>query len=166
MYAIVDIAGQQFKVAKKQELFVHRLDGKEESKIQIDNVLLIDNDGKITVGDPIVKGASVSAIIVEHLKADKVLVFKKKRRKGYQKLNGHRQQLTKICIESISEKGSVKKVESKEKTASAESTSEKKLKTTPTPKAKPVKAAKPTAKKASATKAKTTKKPAAKKDKK
>lgn len=166
MYAIVDIAGQQFKVAKKQEIFVHRLDGKEESKIQFDNVLLIDNDGKITVGDPIVKGASVSAKIVEHLKADKVLVFKKKRRKGYQKLNGHRQQLTKICIESISEKGSVKKAEPKEKTASAESTSAKKLKTTPTPKAKPVKAAKPTAKKASATKAKTTKKPAAKKDKK
>ena len=166
MYAIVDIAGQQFKVAKKQEIFVHRLDGKEESKIQFDNVLLIDNDGKITVGDPIVKGASVSAKIVEHLKADKVLVFKKKRRKGYQKLNGHRQQLTKICIESISEKGSVKKAEPKEKTASAESTSAKKLKTTPAPKAKPVKAAKPTAKKASTTKAKTTKKPAAKKDKK
>ena len=166
MYAIVDIAGQQFKVAQKQEIFVHRLDGKEESKIQFDNVLLIDNDGKIIVGDPIVKGASVSAKIVEHLKADKVLVFKKKRRKGYQKLNGHRQQLTKICIESISEKGSAKKAESKEKTASAETTPAKKAKTTAKSKAKPVKAAKPTVKKATTTKAKTTKKPAAKKDKK
>jgi len=166
MYAIVDIAGQQFKVAQKQEIFVHRLDGKEESKIQFDNVLLIDNDGKIIVGDPIVKGASVSAKIVEHLKADKVLVFKKKRRKGYQKLNGHRQQLTKICIESISEKGSAKKAESKEKTASAETTPAKKAKTTAKSKAKPVKAAKPAVKKASTTKAKTTKKPAAKKDKK
>jgi len=166
MYAIVDIAGQQFKVAKKQELFVHRLDAKEESKIQFDNVLLIDNDGKVTVGDPIVKGASVSAKIVEHLKADKVLVFKKKRRKGYQKLNGHRQQLTKICIESISEKGNTKKAETKAKATTAEATPEKKAKPAAKPKTKTVKAKKTTTSKTTAAKAKATKKPAAKKDKK
>ena len=91
MYAIVDIAGQQFKVEKEQKLFVHRLPGDEDSNVSFDSVLLIDNDGKVTLGKPIIDGASVSAKILSHVKGDKVLVFKKKRRKGYQTLNGHRQ---------------------------------------------------------------------------
>jgi large subunit ribosomal protein L21 len=101
MYAIVDIAGQQFKVEKNQELFVHRLEGKEGGKVEFDRVLLIDNGGKVTVGTPSIDGAKVNAKIISHVKGDKVLVFKKKRRKGYQKLNGHRQYLTKIQIENI-----------------------------------------------------------------
>ena len=104
MYAIVDIAGQQFKVEKDQKLYVHRLEGEEGKKVSFDKVLLIDSGSKISVGDPVVKGAAVAAKIVSHLKGDKVLVFKKKRRKGYKKLNGHRQFLTQIQIESISEK--------------------------------------------------------------
>lgn len=102
MYAIVNIAGQQFKVAKDQHLFVHRLQGDEGASIEFDNVLLVENEGKFTVGTPAVKGASVSAKIVSHLKGDKVIVFHKKRRKGYKKKNGHRQFFTKIQISNIS----------------------------------------------------------------
>jgi len=102
MYAIVNIAGQQFKVAKDQQLFVHRLQGDEGASIEFDNVLLVANDDKFTVGTPAVKGAKVSAKIVSHLKGDKVIVFHKKRRKGYKKKNGHRQSFTKIQIDSIS----------------------------------------------------------------
>ena len=101
MYAIVNIAGQQFKVAKDQFLFVHRLQGDEGASIEFDNVLLVEDGGKITVGAPTLKGASVSAKIVSHLKGDKVIVFKKKRRKGYKKKNGHRQQFSKIEITGI-----------------------------------------------------------------
>ena len=101
MYAIVDIAGQQFKVQKKQQLFVHRLEGNEGDSVKFDKVLLIDNDGKVDVGLPTVKGSTVTAKILSHAKADKVLVFKKKRRKGYAKLNGHRQHMTKIEIQDI-----------------------------------------------------------------
>ena len=101
MYVIVDIAGQQFKVEQGQEVFVHRLEGKEGDKLEFDKVLLVDNDGKVKVGKPIVKGAKIDAKIVNHLRADKVVVFKKKRRKGYQKSSGHRQDLTKVLIESI-----------------------------------------------------------------
>ena len=101
MYAIVDIAGQQFKVQKNQQIFVHRQEGNEGDIVKFDKVLLLDNEGKVDVGLPIVKGASISAKIVSHLKGDKVLVFKKKRRKGYAKLNGHRQFLTKIEIQDI-----------------------------------------------------------------
>src|SRR5690606_36056291 len=101
MYAIVNIAGQQFKVAKDQHLYVHRLQGDEGASIEFDDVLLVDNGGKVSVGAPTVKGAKVSAKIVSHLKGDKVIVFKKKRRKGYRKKNGHRQFFTKIQIESI-----------------------------------------------------------------
>jgi large subunit ribosomal protein L21 len=108
MYAIVEIAGQQFKVEKDQQLFVHRLEGKEGAKVSFDNVLLIDDKGKVNVGAPVIAGANVSATIVEHLKDDKVIVFKKKRRKGYKVKNGHRQYLTKIQIEGISEKGGAK----------------------------------------------------------
>ena len=109
MYAIVDIAGQQFKVEKDTKVFAHRLEGKEGSKVTFDKVLLLDDKGKVTVGTPTVTGATVSAKIVSHLKDDKVLVFKKKRRKGYQKLNGHRQSLTELVIEGISAKGGAKK---------------------------------------------------------
>lgn len=101
MYAIVDIAGQQFKVEQGQEVFVHRLDGKEGDQMEFDKVLLVDNDGKVQVGTPVVEGAKVSAKIVSHLRGDKVIVFKKKRRKGYQKSNGHRQDLSKVVIEKI-----------------------------------------------------------------
>lgn len=101
MYAIVDIAGQQFKVQKSQQIFVNRLEGNEGDTVNFDKVLLLDNEGKVDIGFPTVKGASINAKIVSHLKGDKVLVFKKKRRKGYAKLNGHRQYLTKIEIQDI-----------------------------------------------------------------
>jgi large subunit ribosomal protein L21 len=101
MYVIVDIAGQQFKVEQGQEVFVHRLEGNEGDKVEFDKVLLVDNDGKVKVGKPMVKGAKIDAKIVNHLRGDKVIVFKKKRRKGFQKSNGHRQDLTKVLIENI-----------------------------------------------------------------
>jgi len=101
MYAIVEIAGQQFKVEKDQKVFVHRLKAEVGSKIEFDQVLLADNDGKITLGAPAIKGAKISAEVLDHVKGDKVLVFKKKRRKGYQKLNGHRQAFTAIKINDI-----------------------------------------------------------------
>ncbi|MCF8218995.1 MAG: 50S ribosomal protein L21 [Bacteroidales bacterium] len=101
MYAIVEIAGDQQKVEKGKELFVNRLEGEEGSTVELDNVMLVDDNGKVNVGSPVVEGAKVYAKIVEHLKGDKVKVFKKKRRKGYQKMNGHRQYLTKLQIEDI-----------------------------------------------------------------
>lgn len=101
MYAIVEIAGQQFKVENNQEIFVHRLSGDEGSAVTFDRVLLVENGGAVSVGAPAVNGASVNATILSHVKGDKVIVFKKKRRKGYQKLNGHRQSFTKVKIESI-----------------------------------------------------------------
>lgn len=114
MYAIVEIAGQQFKVEKDQQLFVHRLEAKEGDKVSFDNVLLIDNKGKVNVGAPAITGASVSVKVIEHLKGDKVIVFKKKRRKGYKVKNGHRQYLTKVQVEAISEKGGAKPAAKKE----------------------------------------------------
>lgn len=101
MYAIVEIAGQQFKVEKDKKIFVHRLKEEEGASIEFKNVLLVDNDGSINVGTPNVAGAKVNAKVLEHLKGDKVIVFKKKRRKGYKKKNGHRQYLTQIQIEEI-----------------------------------------------------------------
>lgn len=101
MYAIVEIAGQQFKVEKEKKLFVHQLEAAEGDSVDFDRVLLVDNDGNIAVGTPTVKGAKVTAKVLEHIKGDKVLVFKKKRRKGYQKMNGHRQRFTQIQIENI-----------------------------------------------------------------
>ena len=120
MYAVVDIAGQQFKVEKDSKVYAHRLEGKEGSKVTFDKVLLLDEKGKVTVGTPTISGATVTAKIVSHLKDDKVLVFKKKRRKGYQKLNGHRQALTELVIEGISAKGGEKKAEAKETAPKAE----------------------------------------------
>jgi len=101
MYAIVEIAGQQFKVEQGREVFVHRLSGEEGSKVEFNKVLLVDNDGSVKVGTPVVEGAKIGAKIVSHLRGDKVIVFKKKRRKGYQKQNGHRQDLSKVLIEKI-----------------------------------------------------------------
>jgi large subunit ribosomal protein L21 len=152
MYAIVEIAGQQFKVAKDQKVFVHRLEGKEGSKVTFDKVLLLD-DGKVTIGAPVIENAEVSAKILGHLKGDKVIVFKKKRRKGYKVKNGHRQFLTEIQIDGIStKKAPAKKAEAKTETADK--------KEAPAKKAAPAKkeaAAKKAAPKAAA------KKPAAKK---
>jgi large subunit ribosomal protein L21 len=108
MYAIVEIAGHQYKVEKDQRIFVNRLEGKEGSKITFDNVLLIEDKGKITVGAPAIKGAKVSAKVESHLKGDKVIVFKKKRRKGYKVKNGHRQFLTQLTIGAITKKSPTK----------------------------------------------------------
>ena len=121
MYAIVEIAGQQFKVEKDQQIFVHRLEAEEGSKVNFENVLLIDNGGKINVGAPAVKGAKVTAKVLEHLKGDKVIVFKKKRRKGYKVKNGHRQYLTKLEILQIDEKAAVKKAPEKKSEPKTES---------------------------------------------
>ncbi len=101
MYAIVNIAGQQFKVSENQNLYVHRLANDEGSSVEFNNVLFVDNDGKIKIGSPNVSGACVKAKVLSHLKGDKVIVFKKKRRKGYRLKRGHRQYLTRIQIESI-----------------------------------------------------------------
>jgi large subunit ribosomal protein L21 len=108
MYAIVEIAGQQFKVEKDQKVFVHRLQTEEGKKVTFDNVLLLADGSKVTVGAPAIDGASVGAKVLKHLKGDKVIVFKKKRRKGYRVKNGHRQALTEIQIESIAASGTKK----------------------------------------------------------
>ena len=113
MYAIVEIAGQQFKVAKDQKVYVHRLQEEEGAKVSFSKVLLIGSEGTVTVGAPVIEGAEVTARILGHLKGDKVIVFKKKRRKGYRKKNGHRQFLTEIQIENIAASGATKKVATK-----------------------------------------------------
>jgi len=102
MFAIVTIAGQQMKVTEGAEIFVHQLEANEGDSMKFDDVLLVDNAGAVTVGTPIINGASVNATVLGHQKGDKVIVFKKKRRKGYKKKNGHRQSFTKIKIDSIS----------------------------------------------------------------
>ena len=120
MYAIVEIAGQQFKVAKDQKVYVHRLAQEEGSKVSFDQVYLLDDGKAVTIGAPAIAGASVEAKVVKHLKGDKVIVFKKKRRKGYRVKNGHRQALTELLIEGISAKGGAKKAAPKaEKAAPA-----------------------------------------------
>ncbi len=101
MYAIVDIAGQQFKVEKDSKIYVHRLAQEEGAAVEFEKVMLIDNDGTVQVGAPVVEGAKVTAKVLSHVKGDKVIVFKKKRRKGYKKKNGHRQQFSQIQIEDI-----------------------------------------------------------------
>ena len=127
MNAVVIISGKQYKVSQDTKLFVNRLDAKEGSKISFDNVLLLDNGKKTVVGTPNVKGASVEAKVIKHLKDDKVIVFKKKRRKGYRVKNGHRQELSEILVEKVLEKSSkiksekkatVKKVDKSSKTSS------------------------------------------------
>ena len=147
MYAIVDIAGQQFKVEKDQKVYVHRLDTEEGKKVNFDRVLLIDDKGKVNIGAPAIEGAQVSAAVLEHLKGDKVIVFKKKRRKGYRKKNGHRQYLTEIQINDIVASGAKKAAAPKKEAAPiAEAVAE-----TPVAKKAPVKKA--PAKKAPAKKA-------------
>ncbi|MFM7814768.1 MAG: 50S ribosomal protein L21 [Flavobacteriales bacterium] len=101
MYAIVEIAGHQYKVQKDQQIYVNRLQQEEGAKVSFDRVLLVDNGGKITVGAPAVEGMNPTTRVEKHLKGDKVIVFKKKRRKGYQKKNGFRPYLTELKIESI-----------------------------------------------------------------
>lgn len=108
MYAILEIAGQQFKVSKDQKIFVHRLENEEGSKVEFDKVLLIDNDKNIIVGEPVIEKAMITATVLSHMRGDKVKVFKKKRRKGYQKLSGHRQNFTQVQINDILEKGEKK----------------------------------------------------------
>lgn len=101
MYVIVDIQGQQFKVQKDQKLFVHRINAEEGAEVEFAKVLLIGNDDDITIGSPTIDGAKVVLEVLSHVKGDKVLVFKKKRRKGYQKLNGHRQQFSHVLVKDI-----------------------------------------------------------------
>lgn len=170
MYAIVEIAGQQYKVEKDQQIFVHRLEGKEGSKVSFDNVLLTANGDKIEVGAPAVKGISVSAKIVEHLKGDKVIVFKKKRRKGYKVKNGHRQYLSKIEITGIGKstakaapKAEAKPVEKKAAAPKAEAKPKAKAADKETAKPKAATKPKTTAKKEAAPK-KAADKPATKKE--
>ena len=119
MYAIVEIAGQQFKVAKDQRVYVHRLAQEEGSNVSFDQVYLLDDGKNVTLGAPAITGASVEAKVVKHLKGDKVIVFKKKRRKGYRVKNGHRQALTEILIEGVSAKGGAKKAAPKAKAEAA-----------------------------------------------
>jgi large subunit ribosomal protein L21 len=164
MYAIVDIAGQQFKVKKDQKIFVHRLEGEVGNQVDFDRVLLIDNDSNVAVGAPVIQGAMISAKILEHLKGDKVIVFKKKRRKGYRVKNGHRQYMTQILIEDIIETGAQPKAVAEKKPVAAkvakpEATEE----VTPKAAEKKVAETKPAAKKPAAEKAAAAKKPAAKK---
>ncbi len=118
MYAIVEIAGKQFKVQKDQKLYVHRLKEDEGKKVTFDRVLMVDNKDKVSFGSPVISGAQVGAKVLKHLKSDKIIVFKKKRRKGYRVKNGHRQLLTEIQISDISLSGAKKsrKSESKAKT--------------------------------------------------
>ena len=132
MNAIVEISGKQFKVEKDTKLFVNRLDAKEGDKVTFDNVLLLDNGSKVVVGKPTVKHATVEAKVLKHLKDDKVIVFKKKRRKGYKVKNGHRQALTEIIVEKVSEKV----VEAKPTKKSAEDESSKTKKAAPKAKSK------------------------------
>ena len=167
MYAIVEIAGQQFKVEEGKKIFVHRLEAEEGATVEFDKVLLIENDGKVTIGEPVITDYVVDGHILSHMRADKVIVFKKKRKKGYRIKNGHRQNMTHVEIISIGPKDapkkSVKKAEPKVKETKAEEPAKpKKAAKKAEPKAEeaPVKKA---AVKKSAEKKPAEKKPAAKK---
>jgi len=117
MYAIVEIAGQQFKVEEGKKIFVHHLDAEEGKKIKFDQVLLVEEDGKISVGDPVVRDSFVEGKVLDHVRGEKVIVFKKKRKKGYRIKNGHRQNFTQVEIISINGKITQKKHEVKKETA-------------------------------------------------
>jgi large subunit ribosomal protein L21 len=164
MYAIVEIAGQQFKVERGNKVYVHRLDANEGANIEFDKVFLIDNGGKISIGSPTVDGAKVAATVIEHVKGDKVIVFKKLRRKGYQKWNNHRQLYTQILIQGVLGKGESVKEELKAEKATRTFLPPSKYGATATPvvEAAPVVEKKAPAKKAAAKKA-PAKKAAAKK---
>lgn len=165
MYAIVDIAGQQYKVKQAQKLKVHRLEAEEGKHVELDKVLLVSDGKTVSVGTPTVEGVRIAAKVLSHGKGDKVLVFKKKRRKGYQKMNGHRQYLTELWIEAILGKGEkfdAAKSSAPKPKAVAEAAPKKAVK-----KATPAKAAEAPAKKAPAKKSaakKAAPKKAAKKD--
>lgn len=131
MYAIVEIAGQQFKVAKDQKVYVHRLQEDEGKKVTFDSVLLIEDGSDITIGAPAIDGAAVEAKVVQHLKGDKVIVFKKKRRKGYRKKNGHRQYLTELVIDSIIASGAKKATKKEEPKKASPKAAEPKTKQAP-----------------------------------
>ena len=161
MYAIVEIAGHQYKVQQDQRLYVNRLKDDEGAKVSFDRVLLVDDGSKVTVGAPAVPGAAVNATVERHLKGDKVLVFKKKRRKGYQKMNGFRPSLTELVIQDIKLGGKAKKAAPK-KEEGAEEKAEAKKPAAKKPAAKKPAAKKPAAKKPAAKKP-AAKKPAAKK---
>lgn len=166
MYAIVEIAGQQFKVEKSQKVYVHRLAANEGTQVEFDKVLLLEKDGKVQVGNPLVEGAKVAATVVSHLKGDKVLVFKKKRRKGFKKMNGHRQFLTQVLIQGVLGKGETLKksdlIEVKKPVTKAEEVAEVETGEEEVEEVKKAPAKKTTAKKASAKKT-TTKKTVKKK---
>ena len=121
MYAIVEISGKQFKVEKKQKLFINRIDAEEGKKVSFDNVLMFNDGNKLSIGSPVVSGVKVDAKVLKHLKSDKVIVFKKKRRKGYKVKNGHRQLITQIeindIISGVSKKSSAVKKEVKKDSA-------------------------------------------------
>jgi large subunit ribosomal protein L21 len=134
MYAIVEIAGQQFNVAKDQKVYVHRLQEAEGSKVTFDKVMLVEDGKSVTIGAPAIEGAEVTAKILGHLIGDKVIVFKKKRRKGYKKKNGHRQYLSEIQIESIATSGA-KKVTAKKVAAPKVEAPKAEAKTAEAPKA-------------------------------
>jgi len=163
MYAIVEIAGQQFKVEAGKKIFVHRLEAEEGKQVEFDQVLLIEDEGKITIGEPTVKDAVVEGLILDHMRGDKVIVFKKKRKKGYRVKNGHRQNFTQVEIVSINGIGSPKKAApKKEKVVAAEAiASEETVKGKKAPAKKPAKKETPV-KKAPAKKV-AEKKPAVKK---
>ena len=144
MYAIVEMAGQQFKVAKDQKVYVHRLQTEEGKKVTFDNVLLLDDGKNVTIGAPAIDGAAVEAKVIKHLRGDKVIVFHKKRRKGYRKKNGHRQSLTEIVIESIVAKGAKKAAKAAPKKVASKKAAAPKVKA-PKVKAAPKKAAAPKA---------------------
>jgi len=109
MYAIVEIAGQQFKVEEGKKIFVHRLEAEEGANIEFDKVLLIEDDGKITIGEPVITDYVVDGVVLDHMRGDKVIVFKKKRKKGYRIKNGHRQNFSQVEIVGIGPKGAPKK---------------------------------------------------------
>jgi large subunit ribosomal protein L21 len=165
MYAIVEIAGQQFKVEAGKKIFVHHIDAEEGANVEFERVLLVDNDGAITVGEPVIESTVVEGKVLAHVRGDKVIVFKKKRRKGYQKKNGHRQDFTQVEILSIGPKGEPKKKNAPkaEKKEEAPVSGEVKAATEAQPEVKE-EVKKAPAKKAPAAKATVKKAPAAKKE--
>ena len=147
MYAIVEIAGQQFKVEEGKKIFVHRLEAESGKKVEFDQVLLIENNGKIVIGEPVIKDALVEGNVLEQLRGDKVIVFKKKRKKGYRIRNGHRQYFTKVEIVSIKEKA-VRKPVKQEAVAEPVAVEEKVAEVSSKPAAKKPATRKPATKKA------------------
>ncbi len=169
MYAIVEIAGQQFKVEEGKKIFVHRLEVEEGKQIEFDQVLLIEDEGKITIGEPTIKDAVVEGKILDHMRGDKVIVFKKKRKKGYRVKNGHRQNFTQVEIVSINGKSTPKKAAPKKEeakvaeTVATEPVAEKKTAKKPAAKKEAPAETKKAAAKKPAEKKPAAKKPAAKK---